>query len=535
MRITALVKVVGPVCAAALAFVGVVDAAPLKTAAAEPSWFSYQRPGTHRISAKVIHVPTRDGTKLGCTLFRPATGSGAALARVPVIVTNFWPYYSKTTFSYIASLGQFFAQHGYADLICAMRGTFDSAGRFPGWWAPSDARDNYDLIEWAARQPWSTGRIGEEGVSYAGINTLKAAALRPPHLVAIAPQFAFRNAYLDYFYPGGIRNDPSQSPAPGVVDYRGVTPTQQNAAWAAHPLDDSFWRRASVQTSRIRVPTLMIGGWPDYMVTGDIANYQALQPSNRWLVMGPWEHGLEPPALASSMMLAWFDHWLMRLPNAPLPSARVSSFEMTGPVAGRWTELPSYPPGNATSMRFDLNADRTLGRNPGPPSARSYVVNAHDGPPAVCSPPGQGPCDPSRNMASGDARRLTFTSAPLRKPIVVVGRMQVHLRAALSATDGDLVVKVMDVAPDGEVHEASVGYLKASHRLSQSHPTPVVPHRMTSFVVSVWPTDWRFAAGHRVRLSLSSGDYPKIAPDAPSGTVTVATGRGGSYVDLLDR
>jgi predicted acyl esterase len=110
--------------------------------------------------------------------------------------------------------------------------------------------------------------------------------------------------------------------------------------------------------------------------------------------------------------------------------------------------------------------------------------------------------------------------------------MEVHLRAALSAMDGNLVVKVEDVAPGGAVHQVSVGYLKASHRLSQSTPTAVVPNQPTDFMISVWPTDWRFPKGDRLRLSITSGDYPKIAPDAPNGTVTVLTGQGGSFVDL---
>jgi predicted acyl esterase len=112
--------------------------------------------------------------------------------------------------------------------------------------------------------------------------------------------------------------------------------------------------------------------------------------------------------------------------------------------------------------------------------------------------------------------------------MVVAGSMQVHLRAALSATDGNLVAKVMDVSPNGEVHQASVGYMRASHRLSQSHPTPIAPNKLTDFLISVWPMDWRFAAADRLRLTLTSGDYPKIAPDAPPGTVTIATGKGGS-------
>ncbi|MGE5155896.1 MAG: CocE/NonD family hydrolase [Betaproteobacteria bacterium] len=500
-----------------------------------PFWMSYQRPATSGVVMSPVRVPTRDGTELGCVLFRPAIGAEPEPGRFPVIVSNFWPYYNSQ-YQFLDPAqnpnAQFFAERGYADLVCSMRGTHDSSGVFPGWFMPTDVTDDYDLIEWAARQPWSNGIVGQEGASYGGINTLKAAAARPPHLVAIAPQFAFENAYLGYFYPGGIPNDASQSPAPGVTDYRGVTPEQQNATWSAHPLDDGFWRQASVPTGDINVPTLMVGGWNDYMVLGDIANYKSLPPGRRWLVMGPWEHASVAPSTLQPMLLVWFDHWLKRLPDAHLPSARVTSFQMPE-QGGRWTTMATYPPANAEAMRFDLRTDQTLDNSAGPAGTQSYAVDPHDGPPAICFPPGV--CNPMADMASADAHRLTFTSTPFNRAVNLIGGMQVHLRAALSATDGNIVVKVMDVGPDGTDHQISVGYLKASHRLSQSHLAAVIPGEWLDLNVTVWPTDWLLNRGHRLRISLTSGDYPKIAPDAPAGTVTVATGKGGSFIELTTR
>jgi hypothetical protein len=277
----------------------------------------------------------------------------------------------------------------------------------------------------------------------------------------------------------------------------------------------------------------MVGGWDDYMVLGDIANYHSLAPGRTWLVMGPWEHAVEPPSTIEPMLLAWFDHWLKRLHDAPLPSARVTSFQMPE-QNGVWTTMNAYPPANASPMRFDLNTDRTLGENTGPAGTQTYVVNAHDGPSAICSPPG-GTCNPSADMASADAQRLTFTSTPFTRAVNLIGDMQVHLRAAFSATDGNIVAKVMDVGPDGSDHQISVGYLKASHRLSQSQLAPVTPGEQLDLNVQIWPTDWLLMPGHRLRISLTSGDYPKIATDAPDGTVTVATGQGGSFIELSAR
>jgi uncharacterized protein len=90
----------------------------------------------------------------------------------------------------------------------------------------------------------------------------------------------------------------------------------------------------------------------------------------------------------------------------------------------------------------------------------------------------------------------------------------------------------MDVAPSGASILAATGWLKASHRLGDTRLAPVVPGTTYDYAVHVWATHWRFAKGHRLRLSVSSGDVPRIVPDAPPGTVTVATGRRGSYADV---
>src|SRR5260370_33531157 len=110
------------------------------------------------------------------------------------------------------------------------------------------------------------------------------------------------------------------------------------------------------------------------MVVGDIANYLPLPRSDAWLVLGPWEHAAEPPTTIEPMLLAWFDHWLKGLPEAPLPSARVTSFEMSAQGGSGGTEMPSYPPVDASSARYYLNIDRTLAATAGRPETKAYLV-----------------------------------------------------------------------------------------------------------------------------------------------------------------
>jgi predicted acyl esterase len=107
-----------------------------------------------------------------------------------------------------------------------------------------------------------------------------------------------------------------------------------------------------------------------------------------------------------------------------------------------------------------------------------------------------------------------------------------HLSASLSAVDGALVAKLMDVAPDGRVNQATVGYLRATHRLGHSQVAPLSPGQTYPFDLRLEPLHWRFVAGHRLRVSLTSGDVPALAPEALPGTVTVQCGDGGSFLDL---
>ncbi|WP_460959001.1 hypothetical protein [Parasphingorhabdus pacifica] len=122
---------------------------------------------------------------------------------------------------------------------------------------------------------------------------------------------------------------------------------------------------------------------------------------------------MEPHApVPLGAVLAWWDHWLMQSPSAPLPSVRVTSFEL--PVAGgdRWKEISAWPPSDVRPRRMYLGADRTLSERPGPEGDTSYHVNPVDGP--ARSWLGNNnvyPEDPAADQSIADRQRLTFTTA----------------------------------------------------------------------------------------------------------------------------
>lgn len=527
----------------------------------QPDWFGYDRPATYEAIKTPTTVEVRDGTPIACDLWRPGSDGAVAAGRFPVVVWEFSAYAlthdasspvpvaEPTRGTPLAPVGfvadfvtepaRYFASRGYVVAVCDVRGTGNSGGDFPSWFQPKEAQDNYDLIEWLARQPWSTGKVGQGGASYASLTTQRVAALNPPHLKAIVPQIAIGNLY-DWAYPGGIpsKEGPTWAVAGGALAYGTVNPPRVAQSFAAHPLYDDYWRQIDVtdNLNQIKVPTLLIGGWQDILTDGTVKSFTG-RSKNTWLVMNsgqhvpPWYDANSPVPIGS--VLAWWDHWLMGVPNAPLPSERVTSFE--GPVAGRsgWKEFGAWPPADVGARRLYLSADRSLSAGAGPRGNSAYAVNPFDGPSrSWFGNYSSYTEDPWQDQGVADQMRMTYTTSPLSEDTVLAGSATAHLRAALSAPDGYFVVKVEDVAPDGRVIAVTEGYLKASHREGHEHEVILTPSQFYDYEIAIRPTHWRFAEGHRMRIAITSGDLPLIYPDAPAGTVTVANGPGGSWVEF---
>ncbi len=525
-----------------ISFVGLIAlvaslavAAPVKgDAEARPGWFDYDRAAKYEaVVEKDVMVPVRDGTELACDLYRPGRGVEPARGRFPALVADFSPYGKEALASLDTTGFIYFAEHGYVVLKCDVRGSGQSPGAFDPL-SDLEAQDNYDVIEWLARRPFVNGRVAQYGGSYAGVSSYRVAALRPPHLVTIVPLFAYQDWYRDWIYLGGMRNVDSRQ----VFGVFNAT-TQARAAhleqeWNQHRLYDDYWQERSVMASRhrIRVPVLGFGGWADHFPDGMVQNNSALG-KRHWLVMGPWEHmdlhtqKVEP--MNWNLLLAWFDRWLLELPDAPLP-ARFTLYEMPA-LDGAWTEYKQWPPPKARELRLHFNADNALGERPGDAGEESYVVNPVD-PTAGGWKGGLTPWEPTGEQRFQDEGRLSFTSAPLEKDLVIAGNVRVNLQASLDGEDASLVAKLLDVSPDGSSSWVSTGWLKASHRLSHSTETLILPGQKTTFPIDIWATNWRFRAGHSLRLVIASGDLPRIEPDVTSRMVTVLTGRGGSYADI---
>ncbi|MBN2409404.1 MAG: CocE/NonD family hydrolase, partial [Candidatus Aminicenantes bacterium] len=159
------------------------------------------------------YIPARDGTRLAIDIYRPSVGGQPVSEPLPVIWT-FTPYRraSKLPDGRILTQLQMMPgietvlKHGYVIAAADVRGGGASFGVSTSVFGTDEASDAYDITEWLAAQPWSTGKIGMFGISYQGITQLLAASVAPPHLTAIMPEMVMFDLY-SFCYPGGVFQD----------------------------------------------------------------------------------------------------------------------------------------------------------------------------------------------------------------------------------------------------------------------------------------------------------------------------------------
>jgi uncharacterized protein len=215
-------------------------------------------------------------------------------------------------------------EHGFAVVNCDLRG----AGRSDGvcsLLSDQEGEDVYDVVEWAAAQPWSTGAVGMIGVSYLAISQWKSAALRPPHLAAIVPWEGFTDAYRDFARAGGIRET-------GFLTMwsRGLRAARLkytlNEETAKRPLRDEWWQALAPDLPKIEVPALICGSFSDNNLhsRGSVRAFEQISSPERHLYThrgGKWSTFYSRSALETQ--LAFLDRHLRGGTGAPQPTVRV--------------------------------------------------------------------------------------------------------------------------------------------------------------------------------------------------------------------
>jgi putative CocE/NonD family hydrolase len=504
-----------------------------------------------------------DGTRLAARIWLP---EGAERERVPAI-WNYCPYLKRS----LTRLGDdlrfpYYASHGYACVRVDIRGSGDSDGRPMDEYVRQEQDDALEVIRWIAEQPWCTGAVGMEGISWSGINSLQVAARRPPALKAIITHCSTDDRYADdAHYKGGailhdqfgwgaifwtIQGMPEDPAITGAEGWRERWIERLNAVelnlatWLAHPTRDAFWKHASVceDYGQIQCPVYAIGGWVDAYKNTVFRLLEHLKVPAKGLV-GPWTHtyphtGVPGPAIGYlDEALRWWDHWLKGKDTGILrePKLRVwmqdrAAFGRMTETPGRWVAEESWPSPRIREETWFLNPDSQLSARQGSEAAvvlePLQTVGLSSG--NWCPSGGTSPEDLKIEMAQDqrldDARSLTFDSEPLAANVEMLGSARVALELAVDRPVALVAVRLNEVAPSGESNRVTYGILNLTHRDSHENPTPLEPGRRYRVELPLDNAAHVFSAGSRIRVSVSTAYWPLLMPSPEPVTLTVFAG-----------
>jgi uncharacterized protein len=351
----------------------------------------------------------------------------------------------------------------------------------------------------------------------------------------------------------------------GVADASTANLAPYFLDWLAHPSYDDFWKRISIQDhyADIRVPALHVGAWYDLFLGGALRNYLGIKAGGgsdearngqRLLVaigghagegrkIGQVDFGPEAEKYdENGITLAWYDFLFKGVQNEFATGKPVKIFVMG---INQWRLEDDWPLARAKSTKYFLHSQGAANSSQGngtlsvsapasePPDKFIYdPVNPVPtvGGPLCCDeihlPPG--PRDQRTVEERNDV--LVYSTAPLAHDLEVTGPVRLEFFATSSAVDTDFTAKLVDVSPDGTAINLTEGILRARYRDSQATATPLTPGKVYALSIDLWATSNVFRAGHRIRLEVSSSNFPRFdrnlntgEPAATSAKWTTAT------------
>lgn len=514
------------------------------------------------IVEKDVAVPMRDGVVLRANVFRPDSPGQfpGLLRRTPYGKTETgFDRYVRAGYAVVCqdSRGRYASDGDYVTF------TVENTG---------DAEDGYDSVEWLARQPYCNGKVGTFGASYCAWMQWMLAKLRPPHLVAMQAQSIPLDAHeVDWwgaFRPGRRIRWWMTTMAPDLRRREGLPPPHTPAEarkiwdeiehgrwigfmpwidfpqylpkrlaefaddWLRHP-NRRPWKLDEAH-KEIDVPNLDFSGYYDHC-GGTMAHLAGMQENARTevartqtkLVLGPWNHGgigkrkigeidFGPQAQldTTDMIIRWFDHWLKGEDNGIDREPAVRYFVMG---SAKWKTAGTWPPEGTSQTMLHLRSQGDAGcvegsgllalDAPGDEPTDSYTYDPHDPCPTLWT----------RDLFTvpSDRRQLEhrqdilyYRTPPLDEEIEIVGYPEVILYASSSATDTDFFARLVDEHPDGPAIEVCYGMVRARHRHSLDREDLLTPGEVAELRVKLGATACRFLKGHRIRLEITSSDFP---------------------------
>lgn len=524
-----------------------------------------------------VRARMRDGVALVCDIYRPK-----AEGRFPVLLTR-TPYNRKDP-----ATGMYLAAHGYVVILQDTRGRFDSEGEFyPFRYEANDGYDTIEWAAALPYADGKVGTFG--GSYVGATQMLAASTNPPhltgifPYVTAMEYYEGWTyegGALMQWFtesWTSGLIVDTvtrktarlnraaqwaEQLP---VEDYRLFNlPTPAEVApyfrdWVEHETDDEYWKAVKISEhyGKMNVKALHSGGWHDIFSGGSIRNFMRLQKeaptaearAGQRLLFGPWAHAATSPEGKigdvtfgkqavldmNATIIKWYDYVLKGKQNEFATGAPVKIFVLGDNV---WRDEKEFPLARTQYSKYFLHA--TKGANSGsgdgvistemPKTEKPDTFEYDPASPVrtiggrlCCGGLAPGPFDQSPNESRTDV--LVYSTPPLTRDVEVTGFITAELYAATSAADTDFTAMIVDVDEKGYARYLGDGIIRARYRNSTAKVEMIEPGKVYKYTLDLWATSNVFKAGHRIRVYVSSSNFPRFSRNLNTGEKTFGSTR----------
>jgi uncharacterized protein len=498
-----------------------------------------------------VAMKASDGTELVADIYHPS-GTGpqpTILVRIP---------YSKTFLNKTIAtvVGRYWAERGYHVVIQGTRGRYESGGTYDPF--KHERQDGIETLRWMAEQPWFDGQLGMWGGSYFGYTQWVLADRTMPGPSALNIQIASSEFYRMFYYGGAFSLESALNwavssygkediePDEGALDRgfhgfplieaddRAAVDIQFFNDWVNHPTRDDYWRAVDGENraTTLQAPVLLMAGWYDPFLPGQLADFIRIRRESRRevaaasrLIVGPWAHAravmLPDGTVAPNYRLEsfapsvpWFDQHLRGAAEAFPAPVRIYAMgenrwrdEQEWPLARtRYTEFFLASGGRANSSAGDGRLSLTPAPEDNPADTFIYdplrpvpsAGGAMIGPRAGIA---------LQNKIEERSDVLVYTTPPLDVDLEVTGPVNLVLHVSTTAVSTDFTAKLVNVFPDGSAFNMTEGILRRSYDAN-------VP---TEITLELWPTSTLFRRGHRIRLEVSSSNFPRFDRNPNTG------------------
>lgn len=505
-------------------------------------------------------IKMSDGVFLAADIFWPADANKKD--RFPILL-EYLPYRKNESRSRNYSLYSYFLEHDYLVVRVDMRGTGNSEGlTIPYEYSDIELNDGEEVIDWLSKQEWSSGSVGMFGISWGGFNSIQMAMRNPPALKAFVAIMATEYLYQeDVHYMDGIivagdswmMSNDLYNALPGAPDFKMDEEWLKNRfnvepsvySYMEQQRDGEFWDRASARNkyNLIKVPGYHIGGWYDGYRNSLPRMLENVEAPTKAMI-GPWDHdfphnaALKPQVEWRAEAVRWFDHWMKNIDTGILeePDFAIYIRDYHPPddsienISGFWRWEDSWPIKRIKNQTWYPKKNNSLSKVPGKKGSHFLKnipsIGLEGGGPTMwwgSIPPDQRPMDENS---------LVYDSEVLIEPIEILGRPIANLHVSADAKRANWVVRVSDIAPDGQVTQVAGAAFNGTHRNSSREPEDIIPGEKFLLNIELHFTSWIFNEGHRIRVAISNAQWPMLWPSSLPVNTSLEIGGEGTYINL---